>query len=266
MKLSFREYGNSGTPVVILHGLYGSSDNWAGIARALSDQFRVIVPDMRNHGKSPHTTDHSYNAMSEDILELVDSLEIGKFIIAGHSMGGKAAIWFASRWPERVAGLIVLDMSPFRADPDKNQSLGMHLDILRMMNETDLSSIGGREEADRVFSKTIKSDRIRSFLLKNLTRNEKGGFKWKLNPANLALNLDNIMDGIPRRELADMAIRGFPVLFLRAENSGYINDDEIDDIMKLFPAAEIIMVKNTSHWLHAEEPELITGYIRDFAS
>jgi len=265
MKLSFREFGE-GTPIMILHGLYGSSDNWVSIGRSLADEFRVILPDLRNHGNSPHTPTHTYEAMSDDILELADSIGLGKFILAGHSMGGKTALWFASRWPERIAGLIVLDMSPFRADPTKNPSLDQHMDILRLMNEVNPATLGTGEEAEDKFLARIHSERITGFLLKNLARDEDGKFRWKLNPRYLFDNIDNIMDGLERKDYPDPAMRGFPVLFLRAENSGYINDDDIEDIIKLFPAAEIVSIPGTSHWLHAEKPDVITGYIRDFAS
>jgi len=265
MKLSYREFGE-GKPIMILHGLYGSSDNWVSIGRELSDEFRVVIPDMRNHGNSPHTSIHTYEAMSDDILELADLIGLDKFIIAGHSMGGKTALWFAKKWPERVSGLIVLDMSPFRADPSKNPSLDQHMDILRLMNEIDPAKLASRDEAEERFISRIPSERITGFLLKNLARDEKGGFKWKLNPRYLLDNIDNIMEGLERKEYPDISMRGFPVLFLRAENSGYINDEDLKGITNLFPAAEIITVMGTSHWLHAEKPELITGYIRDFAS
>lgn len=265
MKLYYREYG-SGTPLIILHGLYGSSDNWAAIARSLSNQFRVIVPDLRNHGRSPHNPVHTYEAMSSDIMELADSLQLQKVIIAGHSMGGKAAMWFAKRWPERVAGLIVMDMSPFRYDQQQNSSSAMHHTILKIMNQADLSSFTSREEAEKIFTGAIGSERIVKFLLKNLTRNRMGKFEWKLSPHNLLLNIDHIMDGFDRSELVTDPIKGFPVLFIRGEKSDYIPEEDIDDIAAIFPAAEFITIKGASHWLHAEEPQLITTYIRDFAS
>lgn len=251
---------------MIIHGLYGSSDNWVSIARALSDEFRVIIPDLRNHGNSPHSELHTYEAMSDDIMELADSAGLGKFIIAGHSMGGKVALRFTARWPERIAGLIVLDISPFRADPVKNRSVDQHMDILRLMNEIDPATLTSRDEAEAKFFEKIPSERITAFLLKNLARNEKGSFRWKLNPRYLLDNIDNIMEGVERKDYPDHTMTGFPVLFLRAENSGYISDEDIKDIYTLFPAAEIVTIRETSHWLHAEKPELITDYIRDFAS
>src|SRR5512135_3012718 len=112
MKLFFRKYGE-GLPLIILHGLYGSSDNWVSIAKILSSRFMVILPDQRNHGLSPKSNIHDYEALSEDVYELADHLKLEKFFLAGHSMGGKCAIRFALKWPERLQGLLVADISPF---------------------------------------------------------------------------------------------------------------------------------------------------------
>ena len=111
MKLFFRKYGN-GPPLVILHGLYGSSDNWVTIAKILSDSFTVYLPDQRNHGQSPHSDIHDYDSMRDDLLEFVRDQSINKFFLAGHSMGGKTAIAFALKWPEMLNGLLIADISP----------------------------------------------------------------------------------------------------------------------------------------------------------
>lgn len=265
MKLFYREYG-SGIPVMILHGLYGSSDNWSGIARELSDRFRVILPDLRNHGQSPHDPVHTYDAMSDDIAELADKLELKRFIVAGHSMGGRSAIWFARRWPSRTAGLIVLDMSPFRRIKNDKGEPWFHSKVLRLMTASDPAMFRDREDAENLFTGKIGDSRITAFLLKNLTRDKNGAFRWKLNPGILLDNLDNIMDGLDPDPAQITPVTGFPVLFLRAEHSGYITEQDIELIPSLFPAAEIITVKDTSHWLHAEKPDEITGRIRDFAT
>lgn len=265
MKLFYREYG-SGIPMMILHGLYGSSDNWIGIAKELSDRFRVILPDLRNHGRSPHNPVHTYNAISEDIAELADYLELDKFIITGHSMGGRGAVWFARRWPGRTAGLIVLDMSPFRRIKNEKGEPWFHSKVLTLMNESDPALFKDREDAEKLFLDNIGDSRIAGFLLKNLTRARNGKFKWRLNPSILLDNLDNIMDGIDPEPDRLTPVTGFPVLFLRAEHSGYITTQDIELIPLLFPAAEIVTVKNTSHWLHAEKPGFITERLREFAT
>ncbi|MBN1387691.1 MAG: alpha/beta fold hydrolase [Bacteroidales bacterium] len=263
MELFYREYG-AGFPFVILHGLYGSSDNWVSIAKALSDTYRIILPDLRNHGNSPHNQIHTYTSMSEDIFELVNKLEISKFVLVGHSMGGKAASFFARQWPEMLAGLVIIDISPFRTGPEHIASDTMHARILEKMSETDPSLFENREDADKIFREITSSGKVRNFLLKNLQRNNKDIFEWKLNPRNLYDNLENIFDGfeIPGHGEVEH-VYGYPVFFLRALNSDYLSESDYGPIQKLFPAAEIIEVPDTGHWMHAEKPELIIKLLRD---
>lgn len=263
MDLFYREYGR-GYPLIILHGLYGSSDNWISIAGKLSGRYRVILPDLRNHGRSGHDPVHSYEAMSRDIYELAGRLDIGRFILAGHSMGGKTAAYFARQWPEMLAGLLIIDISPFRSRPGEGISGSVHEMILKKMTETDPSKIEDRKEADRLFRDIIPSVKVRNFLLKNLHRNNKGDYEWRLNPGYLYDKLDNIYEGLDKPGPGDTdKISGFPVFFLRAMESGYISRDDYQPIQRLFPAAEIIEVPGTSHWIHAEKPEMIIKLIKE---
>jgi len=262
MELFYRDFG-TGFPVVILHGLYGSSDNWTGIARELSENFRVIIPDQRNHGRSPHDPVHTYSALAEDLLELIIKLELDKFILAGHSMGGKAASWFSRLWPEKLSGLVIVDMTPFRSNPGENPIYYFHRKILTAMNVTDLDKFKSRDEANVIFDSVTSSVRIRQFLLKNITRTKEGRFKWKLNPAYLEKNLMNILDGFERIEKVLEPLSGFPVRFLRAGNSEYITEEDIPYILRLYPGAEIVTVNGASHWLHAEYPEVFIRTIRE---
>lgn len=263
MKLFYREFGE-GIPLVILHGLYGSSDNWVSIARKLSDRFRVILPDQRNHGASPHHPVHSYDEMSRDLNELIEDLNFEKFYLAGHSMGGKTAMWYSSRWPERIAGLMIIDISPFKTGMDSNPQTDFHLKVLNTLNEFPLKEVQSREDADLLLAGNISSPKIRKFLLKNLTRDKDNYFQWKLNTLNLKNNIYNILDGFERNDAAINSISGFPVSFIRADNSGYITESDYADIHLLFPATEIITAKDTSHWIHAEKPELIIELIQNF--
>jgi esterase len=262
MKLYYRKYG-SGPPLVILHGLYGSSDNWVTIARRLSGNFTVYLPDQRNHGQSPHSPDHNYNVLSQDLFEFIEDNKIGKFILAGHSMGGKVAINFAINWPERIYSLIVIDISPFRADDNYNPFYKQHRDILETMLSIKLSDLRSRSEAEILLAKKIGSGRIRDFLLKNLQRTEAGTFEWKLNAKSLLDNLDNIMDGISRPAPDAIQVTGFPVTFVKGEESDYLQLNELKEIRKIFPAAEIISVKNAGHWIHAERPDVIESILLD---
>ncbi len=146
MKLFYRKYG-SGPPLIILHGLYGSSDNWVTIAKKLGESFTVYLPDQRNHGQSPHSHIHSYDSMRDDLFELAADLKLNKFFLAGHSMGGKTAIAFALRWPEMINGLLIADISPFINKDSIHSAYNQHLTILTAILSIDLPLVSSRAEA-----------------------------------------------------------------------------------------------------------------------
>jgi esterase len=256
MKLFFRKYG-IGPPLFILHGLYGSSDNWVTIARRLSEKFTVYLPDLRNHGQSPHSDTHDYDSMSQDLFELLQELRINKILLAGHSMGGKVAANFVMKWPEKIYSLVIIDISPFRlSDPERKYYME-HKHILESVLSTDLGKIFSRAEAEAILAKTIESEKTRGFILKNLQRTGERTFEWKMNVKSLYNNLEKIVDGLPRPVIDKEPVTGFPVTFIKGEDSDYLPLSEVSTIQKLFPAAVIITVKNAGHWIHAERPEAI---------
>jgi esterase len=252
MKLFYRRYGE-GPPLIILHGLYGSSDNWVTIAKAISSQFTVYLPDQRNHGHSPHDKIHDYESMSNDLYELSSDLDLGKFFLAGHSMGGKTAMTFASRWTEMIQGLLIADISPFSDEKRKLQAYNEVSIILKSIIDTDVLKASSRVEADRMLAEKISSERVRNLILKNLQRDENRRFSWKLNAMTLINNLDKIVEGVPFQR----PVTGFPVIFLKAENSDYILKEDRRHITNMFPAAEIRVIKNAGHWLHTDNPEAV---------
>jgi esterase len=254
MKLYFRSYG-SGPPLIILHGLYGSSDNWISIARMVEKNYTVYLPDLRNHGQSPHSDIMNYDAMRDDLLELADDLKITKFFLAGHSMGGKVAMAFAQMWPERLNGLLIADISPFTNETSVHSYFIQHQSILKAILSLDLAKISSRAEAESELKKTIESENVRGFILKNLQRSTGKIFTWKLNARSLMDNLERIMEGIDRSTVLNLQITGFPVIFLKGSESDYINPADYPDIEKIFPAAEITQIEKASHWLHADQPE-----------
>jgi pimeloyl-ACP methyl ester carboxylesterase len=221
MKLFFRKYGN-GPALVILHGLYGSSDNWVTIAKRLSDIFTVYLPDQRNHGQSPHSDIHDYDSMREDLFELVTDLSLKKFFLAGHSMGGKTAISFALKWPEMLNGLLIADISPFSNETIGESVYSQHFTILNAIISFDLHKISSRMEAENALLEIIPSEKVRGLILKNLQRTADNTFVWKLNASSLLKNLDKIMEGVERQTDYSQQITGFPVIFLKGGDSDYI--------------------------------------------
>jgi esterase len=261
MQLFFRKLG-SGPPLIILHGLYGSSDNWISIARALSDSFEVIIPDLRNHGKSPWSDHHDYPSMVEDILQLIDLLGYNKVHLLGHSMGGKVAMFFANDYPDRMASLSVVDISPFAYhDIREEKHLSVHKEIINAMQELDLDSIATREEADDRLAASMTDKALRGFLLKNLVRMPDDKFQWKLNLAVISNHLLETLDGLPTDQ---SSLTGFPVLFIKGGESPYIRKEDYPGIKKIFPQAEIVEIPGAGHWLHAENPSLFLKTVRHF--
>lgn len=263
MKLFYRKYG-SGPPLIILHGLFGSSDNWVSIAKKLQNHFSIFLPDLRNHGLSPQSDIHDYDAMSLDLLELVKDLKLGHFFLAGHSMGGKTAMRFAMKWPEMLDGLLVADISPFASEMRKRKDLTDHSKILHTMLSADLSSVSSRKEAELLFF-SLKSEKITGLILKNLIRNAENKFSWKINILSLFRNLGMIMESVKPDENGEKQISGFPVYFLKAENSDYLIEDDFGPISKIFPSARFITIPDAGHWLHADNPEAVCSAILKLA-
>jgi pimeloyl-ACP methyl ester carboxylesterase len=261
MKLFCRKYG-SGPPLIILHGLYGSSDNWVTIAKRLSDSFTVFLPDQRNHGQSPHSEVHDYDSMRDDLFELASDLKLKKFFLAGHSMGGKTAISFAIKWPELLNGLLIADISPFTYESNRHSAHTQHLTILNAILSFDLHKISTRNEAEILLKEKIPSEKERGLILKNLQRTSDNSFSWKLNASSLLKNLNKIMEGIKRQIDFNQQITGFPVIFLKGGNSDYIQNDDFRDILHVFPAADIIEVEGAGHWIQVDKPDEVEKYIK----
>lgn len=263
MLLNFKVFGE-GEPLVILHGLYGASDNWVGIARELQSSFKVITVDLRNHGKSPHADEHNYELMSDDILNIFSKLEIYSANIIGHSMGGKVALAFAAFNPERVKRLVVVDIS-YRTYSEENNDLQFseHVNIISALSDLPIDKLTKREDADVFLSERIKSVRVRSFLLKNLYRTSEKKFKWKLNLAVLKNNLRNVLQGFEEFEF-ELSLLDCPVLFIKGGNSMYLGKEDFEKIPTIFKRAEIKTIEGASHWVHAEKPKEFLQMVKEF--
>lgn len=255
-----------GPPIVILHGLYGSSDNWMSIARKLSDTYTIFLPDQRNHGQSPHSIRHDYSEMTTDLEELVNENIKGKFSLLGHSMGGKTAISFALKNPGLLDSLIVADISPFSRHPEDFSIVDSHTKITSILLHTDLETAQSRKEAEVKVLSAFEDKRLASFLLKSIYRNENGKFAWRINAPAIYNNLEKLMAGVIVPESAAAGVTGFPVLFIRGSNSDYLPESHFNNLRLLFPAAEIYTIPEAGHWLHAEKPDEFSDIVRKFIS
>lgn len=251
-----------GEPLVIVHGLLGSLDNWYNLGKKWSNFFKVILLDVRNHGLSDHADEMSYPLMAEDLMETARYLKLSSFHLLGHSVGGKIAMTCATLYSNYVETLHILDIAP------KTYSTN-HQTILEAMNCLDLS-LSSRSTLDKVLAQKEIVLPIRQLILKNLRRNkEKAGFTWKINLKSISDNLQNISgwtdDINPHRKLSsDLAPYLGPSQFLIGEKSNYVQKSDEEKISRLFPYSKIIMVKDAGHWLHAEKPIIVENLVLDF--
>lgn len=244
MKLFFRKYG-SGKPLIILHGLFGQSDNWNTLGKRFAEQFAVYLVDLRNHGLSPHSEEWNYKVMSDDLLELIEENRLQNPVLLGHSMGGKVAMQFALDHPGRVAKMVVVDIAPRCYDPH-------HDKIIKGLQAIDFDVIKSRKEAEDVLSNYIPDAGTRQFLLKNLYWKEEGRLAWRFNLEVIAKNIQEVNVRIGEVQ----APNPVPVLFISGEKSDYITEKDRHHIPVLFPNAGFVVVKNAGHWVHAEQPEI----------
>jgi esterase len=251
MKLYSQKIG-SGDPFIILHGLFGSSDNWLSIAKQLAEKYTIHLLDSRNHGKSPHTDQFGYDNMAMDVREYIQDHNLKNIILMGHSMGGKVAMKIALEYPMRVKSLIIADIAPRKYSIIHNHII----DALLSINPDNLDS---REQADLQLSQTIKSSMLRKFLLKNLYRDDDNVFKWRINLSAICKNLDSLGAQVISNQKYESK-----VLFLKGELSDYITAEDENEIYSLFPKAIIKTIPRANHWLHAENPESFLNEIKSF--
>lgn len=236
------ESRGDGPPLIILHGLLGAGENWRSTAGWLAGRYRVYVPDLRNHGRSPHADRMDYPAMADDLRKFMERHSIRRAVLLGHSMGGKVAMWFSLTRPELVAKLVVVDMAP-RPYGDR------HGRILEALASLEPERFGERGEIEPVLRSTVPDQAMRLFLLKNLVRREEGGFAWRINLAAIVRHYDKI-SGWPETGRRCLA----PTLFLKGERSDYLLESDGELISHYFPASRLVTIAQAGHWPHVEEP------------
>ena len=251
MLLHYKELGE-GKPLVILHGLFGTSDNWQTHAKKLGEYYRVILVDQRNHGHSPWSEDFTYEHLADDLERLIIHLGIDQFTLIGHSMGGKTAMYYSQKYPTRLEKMVIVDIGI-------KQYPMHHNEIIKGIKSLDLTTISSRSAAEQAMIPFVDSYGVRQFLLKNLYWVEKGKLAWRMNVDVLEREMEEILAPIPNIEVWT------PTLFLRGAMSNYILDEDWDEIEEIFPDATLETIENAGHWVHSEQPdefiEKVLGFI-----
>jgi pimeloyl-ACP methyl ester carboxylesterase len=250
MELFSRTMGE-GRPLVILHGLFGSSDNWQSLALRFSSFFQVHLIDLRNHGRSPWSDVHTYEAMVFYLKDYFEKHRLAEAFLLGHSMGGKVAMFFSQQHPRFISKLVVADMG-IKEYPMHHQH------VLSAIHALDLTQLKTRVEGEHILERHLENAGVRQFLLKNLYRETKDSFAWRMNVVALERSMPEILCALPSIE------SWIPTLFLRGSLSNYILDQDIPSIESVFPDSQTKTLEGAGHWLHAEQPEMFFDEVMGF--
>jgi esterase len=252
MELNYKVFGE-GEPVLILHGMFGTLDNWQTIARKLAQNFMVYIIDLRNHGKSPHSDEFDYAIMAQDILSFMEQNWIYKAHIIGHSMGGKVAMALACDMPDIVDKLVVVDIAP-------KAYKGNHGPIFDALFALDLETVDNRKTADTFLQSRIEDFGVRQFILKNLHINKKTGkYEWKMNLPVIHKAYKHILGKSELNEIFDGE-----TCFIKGTKSNYIIENEFESFKEYFPNAHLVSIENAGHWVHAEQPKVFLAELKQF--
>ncbi|MCB1757761.1 MAG: alpha/beta fold hydrolase [Gammaproteobacteria bacterium] len=247
----FTKITGNGPPLLILHGLFGSWENWGSQIRLLAEDFTIYAMDARNHGRSPHTEAMDYDAMSDDVLLTLEKHGLGQVSVIGHSMGGKTAMQVALKSPQSIDRLVVVDIAPRHYEPGHNE-------IFQALCEMDLSTLQSRAEADEFVQQWIDDVGIRAFVLKNLVRIG-DGFDWKMNLPVIREHYPALLEDIHAPQRFDG-----PVLFVKGAKSDYIRKSDQTRISHLFQKKKKKIIDGAGHWPHSEKASVFYKIVNDF--
>lgn len=247
LSLFHRDLGGTGRPpLILLHGLLGSSRNWQTVGADLAAHFHVLALDLRNHGKSPHAEEMSYEAMVRDVVEWMEGQGLATANVMGHSLGGKVAMQLACRAPARVSRLIVVDIAP------KDYLSAAHRAEFAAMNELNLAGLQSRGEAELRFEARVPDWGMRKFLTTNLDRNPSGeGWRWIVNLPVLTATLASLEKSSLRE---DDRFTG-PTHFITGGRSRYVQPEDWPGTVRHFPAAKLTVIPESGHNPHMETRE-----------
>jgi esterase len=252
LELAFEALG-SGPPVVILHGLFGAGRNWANVAQSLAADYRVYLPDARNHGASPWAESMSYVEMAHDVLALIEREQLQRPFVVGHSMGGKTAMTLALSHPHAVGGLAVIDIAP-------ESYAGQFSSYVSAMRNLDVAGAAGRREIRRALAESLSADAPADFLMQNLRR-ERDRFDWRLNLLATGLCMRDLCD-FPAT-LRNACYEG-PALFVAGAESDYLQPASLPGIRAMFPGAALERIADAGHWVHADQPDALLCGLNDW--
>ncbi len=251
MQLRFKIFGE-GYPLIILHGLFGTLDNWYTIAKKLSNTYQVYAVDQRNHGRSPHHDSHTYDDLANDLYIFMHERNIDTAHIVGHSMGGTAAMQFAAHRPDMVDSLVVVDMAPRDYDP-------RHNNLFQVFDAVDPAQFQRRQDIDEAVKEYLPDRAVRQYILKNIIRDEEGNYRWKFNLKAIRENYRSIISG----PIIDEAVEK-PALFIKGGRSPYISGEDAGKIQQLFPNSKIETIPEAGHWVHSDAPDRFLEIVRKF--
>lgn len=252
MELNYKKIGEKGKELVILHGLFGSLDNWMTLAKKFGEDYQVYIVDQRNHGQSDHSEQFDYPIMAEDLKEFIESHQLNQPIVIGHSMGGKTAMHFATKYSKMLSKLVIVDIAPVNYPVH-------HEAIINAMKKVNFDEVNRRSDVEDLLKEDIEEAGVRQFLLKNLYWIADNQLDWRFNLKVIAKNIEEISAGMQITQ----SFNG-KCLFLSGGKSNYITEQYHPKIFEFFPNATIKTIKHAGHWVHAEAADEFYTIVNSF--